>query len=160
MKILISACLTGSKVRWNGVSKECLSLVSWAKENKIELVAVCPEDELLGTPRAPIRLIQMCEELVASYRGTNIKNKLEDKCHEILSRHPDAVGFIGVPRSPTCGIGVGVKNLGKVTKGFMHKACEIPSTESAYLKSEKNRERFLLRINKFLREVTSQNETR
>lgn len=147
-KVLISSCLLGNKVRWNGKDKFNKSLSVWAEQNGIELVPVCPEDELLGTPRAPIRLIQIEDKIEASYKGEDIASKLRQKSEEIFERHPEALGFIGIHGSPSCGVAVGVKNLGRVTKGYMHLATNKPTTQSNFLKSEKQREQFLKRLEK------------
>ena len=56
MKVLISACVFGHDVRWNGKNKLSDDIKEWACKMKIELVPVCPEHELFGTPRRPIRL--------------------------------------------------------------------------------------------------------
>ena len=57
-KVLVSACLLGNKVRYNG---SCLSVsepdLKWLNSN-FELVAICPEvSSGLTTPRAPAEII-------------------------------------------------------------------------------------------------------
>ena len=151
-KILISACLLGDKVRWNGAQKLNSSLISWCEENDIELVPVCPENELFGTPRPPIRLRLKEGEICAMMNGTDVSLELENKCKEIYDRNQDALGFIGIHGSPSCGISVGVKGLGKVTKGFMHKVPDIPTVESGQVRSPHQRSVFLNRVNKSLSE--------
>ena len=147
MKVLVSSCVLGNQVRWNKQGKFNSEVVEWAEKNDIELIPVCPEDELLGTPRDKIRLIQIEEKTCAHYKNHDIMEDLEDKCHEILKRHPDASGFIGIHGSPTCGISVGVKNLGKVTKGVMHRICDKPTVESNALRNKNNKEVFTRRLN-------------
>ena len=138
----------GERVRWNNKDKLSPRLISWAEENEIDLVPVCPENELLGTPRAPIRLIQIDEEVLAMNAGSNIHDDLDEKCSEILDRHQDACGFIGISKSPSCGVSVGVKNLGRTIKGFMHQNASIPTTELGHLKNKSGQEIFLKRIEK------------
>lgn len=146
MKVLISSCLLGNNVRWNKQNKLNKKLLKWAESEGLELVAVCPEDELLGTPRSTIRLIQIEEKTCAMHKGTDIIYQLKLKCREILDRHPDAKGFIGIHGSPTCGIGVGVKNLGKVVKGIMHQESSVPTTQSNALKNQNNKDIFVKRM--------------
>ncbi len=146
MKVLISSCVLGNEVRWNKQGKLNSEVVEWAEQNDIELIPVCPENELLGTPRDKIRLIQIEEKTCAHYKNRDIMEELKSKCQEILERYPDASGFIGIYGSPTCGISVGVKNLGSVTKGVMHKQCQMPTVESNALRNENNREIFLRRL--------------
>ena len=147
MKVLISSCLLGNKVRWNKQDKLDCDLLEWANKSGIELVPVCPENELLGTPRDKIRLIQIGDNTCAQYKGVDIMNKLDDKCTTIFQRNPDIVGFIGIHGSPSCGISVGVKNLGRVVKGSMHKLSPVPTVESNALSNRNNREVFLTRLN-------------
>ena len=149
MKVLVSSCLMGNRVRWNKQDKLNDGLLVWAAENDIELVPVCPEDELLGTPRDRIRLIKIEEKTCALHKGCDILQELKAKCSQIIERHPDAVGFIGIYGSPTCGISVGVKNLGRTIKGFMHQESEFPTIESNALKNPNNREVFLRRLKKW-----------
>ena len=149
MKVLISSCVLGNEVRWNKQGKLNSEVIEWAEQNDIELIPVCPEDELLGTPRDKIRLIQIEEKTCAHYRNGDIMEQLERKCKEIYQRHPDAVGFIGISRSPTCGIAAGVKDYGKTIKAPMHQAVDCPSTEISSMNTESNRQKFLERIKKY-----------
>ena len=47
MKILISACVYGEDVRWNGSNRHHQHIHDWAEEHGYELVPICPENELL-----------------------------------------------------------------------------------------------------------------
>lgn len=152
MKILISACLVGKNVRWNGGNKLNSEIISWAKHNNIQLVPVCPESEILGAPRPPIRLVYEHEEIKAYAKKKNIKAQLDLTCNKIIESQKDAVGFIGISKSPTCGISVGVKNLGRTIKGPMHDIPDFPTVEVSQIKSEKQRNIFLERIKKFVNE--------
>ena len=147
-KILVSKCLLGKKVRWNGAQKFDSSLLDWLTSNDFEIVPICPEHDLFGTPRAPIKLIYT-DRIRAIQSSMDISSLLESRCKEIVDANPDVVGFIGVYGSPSCGVSVGVKNLGSVIKGYMHKFGSFPTTESSQLRSEKNRDIFLKRIEKF-----------
>ena len=153
MKVLISACVFGHNVRWNGANKKADRIIRWANENGIQLVPICPEDELFGTPRPPIRLIQIEDATKAMMKGRDVADSLEAKCDEIYERHKDALGFIGIARSPSCGISVGVKNLGRVVKGSMHKTTQVPTVEYNQLRNEKGRQQFLRRLKKFYEHI-------
>lgn len=146
MKILVSACLLGENVRWNGANKESRKLIEWAEENNVQLEPVCPEDELFGTPRQPIRLIQIDDKISALVGEKDVIEDLVSKSEEIHLRHHDAVGFIGISGSPSCGISVGVKKMGGMTKGTMHSTSKIPTTEIGHFKNVKSQEAFLNRI--------------
>lgn len=148
--ILISACVHGSKVRWNGTDKKDEDIKEWAKENNFKLVPICPENELFGTPRPPIRLRQSGEKVLAIIGQDEVYSSLEDKCREIADRHEDVVGFIGIANSPSCGLAAGVKDRGSTMKAPMHQVLRCPTTEISAMRSEKNRDLFLKRIRKFL----------
>ena len=150
LKVLVSGCVFGRPVRWNGSDRNNDLLKVWAEKEGIELIPVCPEDELFGTPRSPIRLeqIQGTEIVVGKMNGKDIYRSLMDKCFEIYERDREVVGFIGISGSPSCGISVGVKGRGSTMKAPMHLQARVPTTEISSLKSEKNREIFLRRIKK------------
>ncbi len=146
MKVLISSCVCGNDVRWNRSNKLSREIVEWADRVGIQLVPVCPEHELFGTPRKPIRLQYLEGKVVASMGADDVYHQLEQKSQEIHSRHPDAVGFIGIARSPTCGVAVGVRKLGRTIKAPMHAAAEFPTVEINSLKNPRDRTIFLDRV--------------
>ena len=78
MKILISACVFGKNVRWNGTNRTSKEIKEWAADNNFELVPVCPEHELFGTPRASIRLRQKGDEVLAIMGNQNVYSKLSE----------------------------------------------------------------------------------
>jgi len=149
MKILISACVFGKNVRWNGTSRTSKEIKEWATNNNFELVPVCPEHELFGTPRASIRLRQKDDEVLAIMENQNVYVELNKKCKEISERFDDVVGFIGISNSPSCGLSVGVKDRGSTMKAPMHQVLDCPTTEISSMKSEKNQEIFLRRVRKY-----------
>ena len=145
---MISSCLVGQNVRWNGSNKTYEDILKWAEENSIELVPVCPENELFGTPRSPIRLIDVYGKIQAQMNGKDVMSLMDQKSNEIFSRYSDISGFIGIANSPSCGINVGVKGHGKTTKGSMHKVSKIATIEINQLKNQEQRDIFLSRLNK------------
>ena len=149
MKVLISSCVFGNKVRWNGSDKLSQEIVEWANKIGLELIPVCPEHELFGTPRKPIRLQSIEGQVIASMGSDDVYHQLTNKAQEIHSRHPDAAGFIGIARSPSCGIAVGVRKLGTTIKASMHSETNVPTTEINQLKSPRNRLLFLDRVVKY-----------
>ena len=150
MKILISACVYGDDVRWNGSNRRHQEIHEWAEANGFELVPICPEDELFGTPRSTIRLRAVEGEVKAFAGKREVYSELKEKSQEIVHRHSDAVGFIGIARSPTCGLSTGVKDYGRTIKAPMHQAVDFPSTEISSMNTEVNRQKFLYRIKKWL----------
>lgn len=151
MKILISSCVRGHNVRWNGSNRLDLHIEEWAESNGLELVHVCPENELFGTPRRPIRLYSIEGKVGARMGSEDVYTPLLQKCQEIIDRHSDIVGFIGIANSPTCGVSAGVKDLGTTIKAPMHAIPGYPTTEISSMRSEKNRALFLERIQRYVR---------
>ena len=149
MKVLTSACLVGCNVRWNGANKKSETLISWAESVGIDLVPICPENIVLGTPRSPIRLAQTDGRIAAVVNGTDILGNLKETCKALQNEHADALGFIGIEKSPTCGMSVGVRGLGKTIKGVFHQDAPFPTTTVNQLRNENNREAFLCRIEKY-----------
>jgi uncharacterized protein YbbK (DUF523 family) len=149
MKILISSCVLGNNVRWNGSNRQHDFIKEWAAENDISLVPVCPETQLLGVPRKPIRMIQ-CGENVEAWAGSEeVFDALEQTCRTILEEHPDTCGFVGLANSPTCGMSAGVKKRGSTIRGAIHRVADIPTCEVNQLKNERGRESFLNRIRRY-----------
>ena len=149
MKILISSCVFGNSVRWNATNRRSKEIHDWANENGLELVPVCPEHELFGTPRASIRLRQKDDEVLAIMGKENVYSKLKEKCEELSKRYEDVVGFIGISNSPSCGLSVGVKDRGSTMKAPMHQSLECPTTEISSMISRQNQEAFLRRVKKY-----------
>ena len=146
LKVLVSSCVLGNPVRWNNSSRKYDFLVEWAEENDIELVPACPETELLGAPRRPIRMIQI-GSLVKAFAGEEeVYESLERVCSKIIKENPEVCGFIGLANSPTCGMSAGVKKRGSTIRGAMHRVVEVPSCEVNQLKDEKMRKSFLNKI--------------
>ena len=136
-------------MRWNGSNRKNDPIKNWAKDNSFELVPVCPEDELFGTPRSPIRMTYD-SSIQAIAGGVDVYDDLMNKCEEIIGRHEGVVGFIGISNSPSCGVSVGVRKLGTVIKGPMHLKSGVPTTEISSMNNERNREAFLHRVNKYI----------
>ena len=149
MKILISACVYGENVRWNGSNRRNEEIYEWAEANGFELVPVCPEHELFGTPRSTIRLRSVDGDIKAFAGKREVYRQLKEKCEEIEKRYDEVVGFIGIARSPTCGLSVGVKDLGRTIKAPMHQSLDCPTTEISSMNTEGNRQIFLERVRKY-----------
>lgn len=150
MKILISACVFGRDVRWNGKNKLNTDIKEWAHKMGFELIPVCPEHELFGTPRRPIHYEQYEEEARAIMGREDVTDKLVKKAREIRRRHKDVVGFIGIAKSPTCSHSAGVRKVGRFIKAPMHEDAPFPTTEINSLRSARSRMEFLDRIVKHI----------
>ncbi len=79
IKILVSACLVGEKVRYNGLAKKIDNtsdneiLQAWL--NKGRLVPICPEIEGgLPIPRNPAEIVKENQDTASAKKGRVIDN--------------------------------------------------------------------------------------
>ena len=107
LKIAISQCLTGDRVRWDG-SDFAAGFPSGLSQTWIEFVPICPEVGIgLGVPRIPIRLVQSGGEVNAvdtTPDRNNYTSELADYVTSIAPMLEDVSGFILTERSPSCGL--------------------------------------------------------
>jgi uncharacterized protein YbbK (DUF523 family) len=104
-KILISACLLGENVRYNGVTKklEHQVLKQWQAENR--LVVICPEVVGgLSTPRAPAEYSKQLDKVITS-TGVNVTHAfhLGAKAALTLCQNHHIEFALLKESSPSCG---------------------------------------------------------
>lgn len=108
LRVGVSACLLGQKVRYDGQHKRDAFLVDVLGEF-VAWVPVCPELEVgMGVPREPIRLVgaAAAPRLVAERSGadhTAAMRRYAEARVEELSRL-DLCGFVTKKDSPSCGL--------------------------------------------------------
>ncbi len=105
--ILISSCLLGNKVRYDGQAKLNQPL-QFNLLPHIQALAVCPEAMAgMGIPRPPIQLIETCSEIRALGRDDHTidvtarlrqMGLIHHRAHSLLA------GAILQSRSPSCGV--------------------------------------------------------
>jgi len=103
-KILISACLLGEKVRFDGKSKKINAgiLEAWHAENR--LIALCPEVAGgLTIPRAPA---EIQGESVINILGEDVSQAFTQGAHKALElcQQHDICMAILKEGSPSCGV--------------------------------------------------------
>ena len=107
LRIGISECLRGTRVRYDGASAEA----SWPKEklkNLFDLVGICPEVAVgMTVPRKAIRLMGSTQ----SPRAVEIENTQNDKTADLrrfaqseASFVKQFSGYIFMKNSPSCGV--------------------------------------------------------
>ncbi len=109
LRLGVSACLLGRKVRYDGQHKRSALLVD-ALGPHVEWVEVCPEAELgLGVPREPIRLVAAgagATRLVAEKSGRDLTEAMarfaEARVRELAKLDLD--GWVTKKDSPSCGM--------------------------------------------------------
>ncbi len=108
IRVGISSCLLGEKVRYDGGHKhEPLLVETFGRV--VEWVPVCPELEMgLGVPREPIQLVRRAGEvqMIGVTSGVDRRRDMRD----YLSKKLDALelldlcGYIFKAGSPSCGL--------------------------------------------------------
>lgn len=108
LRIAISACLVGERVRYDGGEKKDDALLAILGPHA-EFLRICPEVEAgMGTPREPVKLVRNSAVRIV---GIDSGRDWTDEVLEVSSRRiADIVasridGSIFKSRSPSCGIG-------------------------------------------------------
>jgi uncharacterized protein YbgA (DUF1722 family)/uncharacterized protein YbbK (DUF523 family) len=160
LKIGISACLLGEKVRWNG-GHALNRFVAHTLGQFVSFVPVCPETECgLGIPRETLRLVGTVESprLVTSKTGIDHTERMQTWAKGRLDRlaQEDLCGFIFKKDSPSSGLlrvkvyndkGQPVKRgVGMFARAFTERFPRIPVEEEGRLNDPKLRENFIEQI--------------
>lgn len=160
LKIGTSACLTGRRVRYDGLDKRDRYITD-VLSRYIDVVPVCPEVEFgLPVPREPMRLTGSADApcLIAVESGADYtKGMLEwaEKKTELLLAE-ELCGFIFKTRSPSSGLnGVKIYDIhgtvhsegrGLFAALFIRKFPLVPVIDDEMLQYELQRERFIEQI--------------
>ncbi len=160
IKIGVSACLLGHKVRFDGGHKRD-AYVADTLGAFFVFVPVCPEVECgLGVPRESLRLEgdPGAPRLVAPKSGTDHTRRMLAFCAKRVEElaNEDLCGFIFKSRSPTSGMerikvygenGIPhMKGAGLFAKAFMDRFPLIPAEDEGRLHDVGLRENFIERI--------------
>ena len=107
LKLGISACLLGERVRYNGGHKRSVLCTEVLAEH-FELVPVCPEVAIgLGTPRPAIRLVGAADApraLVPQEHDRDLTAELRAQGTRVARELDDISGFVLMHKSPSCGL--------------------------------------------------------
>lgn len=154
-RVVVSACLLGVPVRWDGGHRRSDWLVEVLAQ-RAEILAVCPEDELgLGVPRPPIQIVEQAGSLRLERveDGHDLTDDMDRWSRSRLDR-PDLVGirgFVLKARSPSCGYTttpvIGLAEAGTTSGRFAAAVAErfggCPIVDEEALESDFGRRRFL-----------------
>lgn len=166
IKIGVSSCLVGEKVRWNGNHKQN-HYVREVLANYFEYVSICPEMEVgMGVPRETVALYGNLENsrMIGKKTRTDwtrpmeryIKNRLQSLRQDGLS------GFIFKSKSPSCGLGrvpvyaeFGSQKVrhgpGMFARAFTQSFPLVPAEDEGRLNDPGIRENFIVRVFSFHR---------
>ena len=104
-RLVVSACLLGEKVRYDGRSAEDEFVLELSR--RCEVIPVCPEVSIgLGVPRE--KIIVYFEEgrpkLSQPSTGRDLTQEMERFSENLLDSLPPVDGFILKSKSPSCGV--------------------------------------------------------
>lgn len=158
IKIGVSGCLLGQKVRYDGKDKFHW-YINQILGKYFDYVSMCPEVEIgMGIPRKTVRLIgdQKNPEMIEPTTGTNWTAKMHSYSNKKVPNLFELSGFLFKEGSPSCGVfGTKIypKNGIPPTNGrglFADAFCKhwplIPIEDESRLNDAKVRENFLDRV--------------
>ncbi|MBE0514680.1 DUF523 and DUF1722 domain-containing protein [Sulfurimonas sp.] len=159
MKIAVSGCLLGEKVRFDGVHKHD-RFVTDELGCYASFVPFCPEAIAFGIPRPSVKLVNRDDNIavVSNKDGSDLTQKLLEKSYEEVHRIADEKlgGIIFKSRSPSCGLGSTVAYLengfaGSKTDGVFASVCRekfplLPMEEEGRLQDAWLRENFIMQL--------------
>lgn len=176
IRLGISSCLVGERVRWNGTHKLDRFLTDTLGKF-VEYVPVCPEVECdFDVPREPFRQVDDPDSprLITSRTKIDYTDRMTKWARErvIELEKEDLCGFIFKSRSPSSGMervkvynetGIPVKKgVGIFARKFMQHFPLLPVEEDGRLHNPKLRENFIERIftSKRWREALAEQQSR
>jgi uncharacterized protein YbgA (DUF1722 family)/uncharacterized protein YbbK (DUF523 family) len=161
IKIGVSSCLVGEKVRWNGDHKQD-SYVKGTLSKYFEYVSICPEVEVgMGTPRETVDLYGTLKKpkMISKKTQTDWTSKMNRYIEDRVAKlaNDDLCGYIFKSKSPSCGLGkIPVydeydKNkarhgAGMFAGAFIKTNPFVPVEDEGRLHDPKIRENFIVRI--------------
>ena len=158
IKIGISSCLLGAKVRFDSGHKRN-AYITGVLHDFFEFIPFCPEVEIgLGVPRETIRLVQHDHEVRCvgtKSEDLDVTEQLYDIADKQREWHQDICGYILKRDSPSCGM-ERVKlyhhnmpqktGIGLYAKRLMDNFPNLPIEEEGRLEDAHLRENFIRRV--------------
>jgi len=146
VRILVSACLLGEKVRYDGEHKRDIFLNEMLGPF-VEWVRICPEVDCgLPVPREAMRLVgdPDRQRLVANRTGIDHTERMKRWAKARLEELSglDLCGYICKKDSPSCAM----EPVGVFTRMFIDRFPHLPVEEEGRLVDPVMRERFIQRV--------------
>jgi uncharacterized protein YbgA (DUF1722 family)/uncharacterized protein YbbK (DUF523 family) len=163
IKIGISSCLLGEKVRFDSGHKKN-SYITGVLMNYFEFSPFCPEVAIgLGIPRETIRLVSVDDEIRCKGSKNDeldVTEKLYDMADQQRDWHQELCGYILKKNSPSCGMErvkiysndktknmmPNKKGIGLYAKRMMESQPFLPVEEEGRLEDPHLRENFIQRV--------------
>ncbi len=104
-KAIVSACLLGELVRYDGQAKANSSVIEALKD--YEIIPFCPEDPIMGTPRERISVIKVdgAYKVITDNSNIEVTTALKLQTQKMMKAHSDADIIVLKSKSPSCGLG-------------------------------------------------------
>jgi len=104
-KAIVSACLLGEMVRYDGKTKINVPLIEALKE--YEIIPFCPEDPVMGTPRERISVVEVdgVNKVIVDSTKIEVTTALKLQTEMMMAAHADVDIIILKSKSPSCGFG-------------------------------------------------------
>jgi len=162
LRLAVSACLCGQKVRYDGTDKQH-PFVTGELCHRVELIPVCPEVEIgMGVPRPPIRVVEKDGELHAvgvADTSLDVTRKLNRFGHSMAQQLADIDGCIFKARSPSCGVsstpvprhGGWKRGAGLFAARILHYLPLLPVVEETALDTPQGQLNFIQRVEAYAR---------
>ena len=111
LKIAVSACLLGHRVRYDGNEKKhslIMDVFMNQLSDEVELIPFCPEVAIgLSVPRAKIQVVRDKDKknriIGVENHTLDYTEALESYSESFLKEYPDIIHFIVKSKSPSCG---------------------------------------------------------
>jgi uncharacterized protein YbbK (DUF523 family)/uncharacterized protein YbgA (DUF1722 family) len=161
MRVGISACLLGQKVRWDGGHKSDAFLTGMLGRY-VEWVPVCPEVEIgLPVPRDTLRLVRRGEEVrmvmprrdedhtdaMTAYARRAVRAlAAQDLCGYVLKKDSPSCGMARVKVYPASGGSAARDGVGLFAVELMRQMPSLPVEEEGRLSDARLRENFVERL--------------
>jgi uncharacterized protein YbbK (DUF523 family) len=104
-KAIVSACLLGETVRYDGTTKANSGVIEALKA--YEIIPFCPEDPVMGTPRERVSVVMADDEykVITDKSRIEVTTALKRQTQKMIEAHPDADIIVLKSKSPSCGLG-------------------------------------------------------
>ncbi len=156
-QLLVSACLDGQPVRYDGLGRES-GIVSRVLAKHFRLLPVCPEVGAgLGVPRPPVELVGSDGRervLGVSDRGLDVTSPL-GRYSEETAACGEFSGCLLKARSPSCGLDIPLhdfqggeigRSRGLLVQALIDRDPDLPLADEEDLEDPERGGRFLFRI--------------
>ncbi len=154
-KVVVSACLAGEAVRYDGTDK-AHQFVRNLLPVECEVITICPELAAgLGVPRPPVQLVWTAQGLTArgvEHPAWDVGPMIETYAERMIPQLLGISGYIFKARSPSCSVrGIPVQGSDQLSPGLfaarlLQAMPGLPVVEESELNSDEAQWEFMCRV--------------